>query len=141
MEFRENNFESGHEIRFLDLTFVKALNSIVNKAAYSNNYFTNTAGNINIENLSSYKPYQLEPVKTIEIEPYAIRCFVDQDGNIFSINHDGTSAFPADIEIKGDTVYILGDKDDIGHGREIAEEFTLWPSLTALAKALEPELN
>ena len=71
----------------------------------------------------------------------AIRCFVDQDGNIYSINNDGTTAYPMDTEICGDNIRVLGVKDCLGEGREIVDEFQIWPSLTELAKTLEPELN
>jgi hypothetical protein len=68
------------------------------------------------------------------------RCFVDVDGHIWSIDQDGKSKFPSDIQIVGDTVRILGALDDLlGDGRAIDEEYSLWPSLTALAIALEQD--
>lgn len=66
-----------------------------------------------------------------------IRCFVDVNGFVWSIDEQGRSAHPADIEIVGDTVRVLGVKDDLGPGRLIEDEYQLWPSLTALAAALE----
>lgn len=65
------------------------------------------------------------------------RCFVDANGHIWSIDDHGKSNFPADIEIVGNTVRILGVSDDLGEGRSIDEEYVLWPSLTALAITLE----
>jgi hypothetical protein len=64
-----------------------------------------------------------------------IRCFVDVDGHIWSIDHNGKSNFPGEIQIKTDEVWVLGADD--GEGQSIDEEYTLWPSLTALAVALE----
>jgi len=71
----------------------------------------------------------------------AIRCFVDQDGNIYSINENDTTAYPMDTEIFGDEIRVLGARDCLGEGREIVDQFQIWPSLTELAKTLEPELN
>lgn len=68
-----------------------------------------------------------------------IRCFVDVDGHIWSINEAGESNFPADIAIDGDVVQVLGERDDQGPGRLVEDEYVLWPSLTALAIALEQE--
>lgn len=68
------------------------------------------------------------------------RCFVDVNGHIWSINQSGESNFPGDIKIEGNTVLILGAKDDLGDGRPVDEEYQLWQSLTDLAIALEQEL-
>ncbi|WP_045861801.1 hypothetical protein [Teredinibacter purpureus] len=69
------------------------------------------------------------------------RCFVDVDGHIWSINHKGESNFPDDIELTDGTVRILGVKDCLGPGREITEEYQLWPSLTSLAMVLEQDIS
>jgi len=68
-----------------------------------------------------------------------IRCFVDVDGHIWSIDLNGKSKFPGDIEIKDSEVWVLGESD--GQGRLIEEEYTLWPSLTDLAMALEQDIK
>lgn len=66
-----------------------------------------------------------------------IRCFIDTDARIWSVDKDGHSNHPADVIVLGDTIQILGSKDCLGPGREISEEYTLHPSLTALAEAVE----
>lgn len=66
-----------------------------------------------------------------------IRCFIDVNGQVWTINNDGKSNHPSDILIEGDTVLILGVEDDIGPGREVEDEYVVWPSLTALANAIE----
>ncbi len=75
-----------------------------------------------------------------------IRCFVDVDGQIWSINANGESNYPADIEIIDDTntVRILGayendSESELLSGRLIEDEYTLWPSLTKLALQLEQQ--
>ncbi len=65
------------------------------------------------------------------------RYFVDVNGHIWSIDHKGNSNFPGDIQINESDVWVLGAKDDLGPGRLIEDEYTLWPSLTALAMTLE----
>ena len=70
------------------------------------------------------------------------KCFVDVDSNIWLIKKDGTSNFPGDFDIDGDTVRILGAHDELderGVSRLIEDEYVLWPSLRALAMALEPD--
>lgn len=67
------------------------------------------------------------------------RCFVDVNGHIWSVDQNNKSNFPSDINIDGDTVQILGAEDDFGDGREIEEEYQLWPSLTSLAKVIETD--
>jgi hypothetical protein len=64
-----------------------------------------------------------------------VRCFVDVDGYVWSIDHNGKSNFPHEIELRGDTVLVLGDFD--GGARLIEEEYTLHPSLTALSMCIE----
>ena len=66
-----------------------------------------------------------------------IRCFIDSNGFVSSIDEYGRSAYPAELEVVGDTVRVLGAKDDLGPGRLVEDEYQLWPSLTALAAALE----
>ena len=66
-----------------------------------------------------------------------VRCFVDVNGHVWTIDHKGNSNFPSDFEIVGNTVLVYGVKDDLGEGRAIDEEYQLWPSLTALAMTLE----
>ncbi|WP_269748117.1 hypothetical protein [Alteromonas mediterranea] len=41
-----------------------------------------------------------------------------------------------DIEIVDDTLRVLGEGNEVD-GREIIDEYVLWPSLTELASALE----
>ena len=68
------------------------------------------------------------------------RCFVDVDGNVWTINSEGKSAFPADIEIVDGDVRVLGADDGTG-ARLIEDEYVLWPSLTSLALALEQNIT
>lgn len=66
-----------------------------------------------------------------------LRCFVCVNGHVWTINDEGKTNFPADIHIEGNTVQILGARDDLGPGRAIDEEYQLWNSLTDLAIAIE----
>jgi hypothetical protein len=59
------------------------------------------------------------------------------DGNIWLVKESGDCNYPADIEILGNTVRVLGPKDELGEGRLIEEEYELWPSLMSLAMAIE----
>jgi len=43
-----------------------------------------------------------------------------------------------DIEIVDDTLRVLGEGNEVD-GREIIDEYVLWPSLTELAYALEQQ--
>ena len=70
---------------------------------------------------------------------HQIRCFVDSDGHIWSINEKGESNFPGKIEVGATTVKILGAEDAPG-SHLIKEEYPLWASLTDLAMALEQEI-
>lgn len=64
------------------------------------------------------------------------RCFVDVDGFVWSVNSEGKTKYPMDTEIIGDRILVLGEGNQID-GREIVDEYILWPSLTELASALE----
>ena len=66
------------------------------------------------------------------------RCFVDVDGFVWSVNHKGETRYPMDIEIVDDTIRVLGEGNEVD-GREIIDEYVLWPSLTELAYALEQQ--
>tara|TARA_Y100001936_G_scaffold238943_1_gene271326 strand:- start:62 stop:271 length:210 start_codon:yes stop_codon:yes gene_type:complete len=64
------------------------------------------------------------------------RCFVDVDGFVWSVDSDGETKYPMDTEIIGDRIRVLGEGNEID-GREIVDEYVLWPSLTDLASVLE----
>lgn len=64
------------------------------------------------------------------------RCFVDVDGFVWSVDSGGETKYPMDTEIIGDRIRVLGESNEID-GREIVDEYVLWPSLTDLASVLE----
>ncbi len=66
-----------------------------------------------------------------------VKCFVDVNGFIWNIDEQGRCAYPRELDVSGDTVRVLGVKDDLGPGRLIEDEYQLWQSLTELAAALE----
>ena len=68
-----------------------------------------------------------------------IRCFIDVDGHIWSIDKDGKTNFPSEIKIDGEDVLVLGPHD--GEGQFIEETYQLWPSLTSLALAIEQKIQ
>lgn len=55
---------------------------------------------------------------------------------MWSVNSEGKTKYPMDTEIIGDRILVLGEGNQID-GREIVDEYILWPSLTELASALE----
>lgn len=70
------------------------------------------------------------------------RCFVDANGHVFTLDANGVSNYPGDIEINERVVRVLGAYDETGQGRLVEAEYRLWPSLTELlAATLELELN
>ncbi|MFC3150597.1 hypothetical protein ACFOEK_06145 [Litoribrevibacter euphylliae] len=60
-----------------------------------------------------------------------IRCFVDSEGHVWTIDANGNSNHPKTIELTQNTVRILGV------GGEVLNEYQLWNSLTALALHIE----
>jgi hypothetical protein len=65
------------------------------------------------------------------------RYFIDDNGTIWTVFAGGISNFPRDITVAENVVQILGEKEDDSPGRPVENEFTLWPSLMALALAIE----
>lgn len=68
-----------------------------------------------------------------------IKCFIDSDGFVWSIDHKGKSNYPQEIRLSGNTVQVLGGFED--EARLIEEEYTLHPSLTSLAMAIEQTIR
>lgn len=68
-----------------------------------------------------------------------IQCFIDCDGFVWSIDQNGKSNFPQDIELRGDTVLVLGAFE--GDARLIEEEYVLHTSLTSLAMTIEQTIK
>lgn len=62
-----------------------------------------------------------------------IRCFIDTEGQVWTINHEGRSNHPHDIQIAGNTVQILAPGGD----GLVVDEYLLWASLGELAAAIE----
>lgn len=74
------------------------------------------------------------------------RYFVDQDGVIFAVFPDGSSNFEGLLEIRrfdslvrSDEVWQLGEDEGNGE-RLVIDEHPLWPTLNALADAIEGQL-
>lgn len=67
-----------------------------------------------------------------------MRCFVDIHGVIYSLYDNGQSNFPHYFTITedGKTLQVLGEMAECGD-IAIDEEYTIWDSLTELAKQIE----
>lgn len=70
-----------------------------------------------------------------------VRCFVDVNGMVWVLDSQGNSNYPAFTNIEGDTIQILGEKDDMGPGRAVEDEYTIHSSLLSLSRAIEQELH
>ena len=69
------------------------------------------------------------------------RYFCDSDGHVWSIKPDGSSNHPAEVEISEGLVLVMGLKDEGEMGQRIMSKHKCWPTLTELAKEIEPELD
>lgn len=70
-----------------------------------------------------------------------VRCFIDVNGMVWVLDSQGNSNYPAFTNIEGDTIQILGEKDDMEPGRSVEDEYTIHSSLLSLSQAIEPELH
>lgn len=67
------------------------------------------------------------------------RYFIDNESRIWSVSLAGQCDYPGQLTIESDRVIVLGERDATANTESYAIEdvFTLHPSLTALALAIE----